>query len=121
MEFRVTVLNEDEIRAKFYKLEKIVQPKIDKAINRGTESAKDYARMIVAVDTGELRTSIFSRLVTGGSEFGATAAHAFLVEHGTRFMDAQPFISVATERGKHRTVQLTKEAIDNALLEASLK
>lgn len=63
----------------------------------------DDARRAVPVRTGELRRSIYHRVMPafGGTvtgRVGATARHARFVELGTRKMAAQPFLRPALYR-----------------------
>jgi len=78
-------------------LDRIVAGRVVPAVDRSTDLVAKYARIIVAVDTGELRDSthavpaeIIGMQVVGAVE--ATAGHAPFIEFGTYKMAAQPFL-----------------------------
>lgn len=73
---------------------------IETGIDRGAGFIADLAQQLAPVDTGELRASIhveagalpLSRRVV------ASAPHAAFVEFGTRFMEAQPYLTPARQQ-----------------------
>lgn len=81
------------------------------AVMKVARGIKASARRIVPVLTGDLRDSIEATSVGYGREAEVTVGMYYggYVEHGTRFMAAQPFLGPAVE--EHREELLPEIAI----------
>lgn len=100
-----------------------VTPKLKRIRNRWPETVDDevldggldmveYARQIVPVRTGFLRSTItFQHEGQGHFWFGATASYAKYVEFGTSRMIAQPYIRPALTRFLPDSVRNIAEAL----------
>ena len=76
---------------------------------------KPLAKQLAPVRTGELRDSIDGEVTPGGVRVFASAPYAKLVEEGTSKQAAQPFLTPAFERTKHKL----KERIDKKIKKGS--
>jgi len=74
-----------------------VQKQIERDLKRRLSIAGEFvetaAKLLVAVDTGNLRASISHRKVAPFTEqIGTTVNYAAFIELGTRFMAARPYL-----------------------------
>lgn len=84
-----------------------------------TGAIADDARRAVPVKTGDLRRSIYHRVLpfTGSTvtgRIGATAHYAIFVEKGTRYMAAQPFLRPALYRRRGTIATTARRSAANA-------
>ena len=107
-------------------------PRIIAAVGKGTDVVANEARVLVPVDTGELRSTIGASVVWAGYQITgfvqATAKHAAFVEFGTgqrgaasagagpypysptwKGMPAQPFMRPAIDQSHEAIVQAFRD------------
>ncbi len=102
-------LAEDTFTPKLLKALKQLKPILLKRINEAGRNMVNYAKSIVPVRTGYLKSTI--QFVYAGDLtwwFGATAPYALFVEFGTRYMSPRPFIRPALELYVPETVKIVK-------------
>ena len=60
---------------------------------------QEKAEFTKGYQTGQTKRSVILEITDGGftAEAGPTTKYAYYLEHGTRFMDAQPFVRPALE------------------------
>ncbi|MEM2971303.1 MAG: HK97 gp10 family phage protein [Candidatus Bathyarchaeia archaeon] len=81
---------------------------------------KAYAKQLVPVRTGHLRSSIYAKIEEWIAEIGAEATYALFVELDTRYMQARPFLYPAIQEYLPQLEAIIREAIDQAKAEAGL-
>jgi hypothetical protein len=74
-----------------------LQNGITAALDRGGADLVDYARGIVPIRTGFLRSSIGYTVTGTDLEFIAAANYAAYVEYGTRYMTEEPYMRPAVD------------------------
>lgn len=70
--------------------------------------------------TGYLRSTIYARVKEWVAEIGADAAYALLVELGTRYMHAQPYLYPSIQQYLPELEAVIVSAIEQAKTEAGL-
>jgi len=86
-------------------------------IRKTTSDIERDAKTFAPVDTGNLRSSIRSRISAGGlaSEITPTAAYAHFVEHGTSRMAPHAFMGPALDRNTPGFVSAAEKLAREAL------
>ena len=97
-----------------------VQRQVHERLSGWAGDVKAAARQKVPVKTGQLRGSIYSKVIEWVAEVGAEAAYAMFVELGTRYMRARPFLYPAIQEQLPRLESIICEAIEQAKQEAGL-
>lgn len=81
---------------------------------------KAFAKKIVRVRTGHLRSRIYAEVKGWVVKIGADATYALFVELGTRYMSARPYVYPAIQEYMPFLEQVICEAIEDAKAEAGL-
>lgn len=124
-DIRIEIANKDQIVAAFRKAPKLMRKSLTKAINSSLLTIGGKAARNSPVRTGNLRSSIldpdrglilanetsFSGSVGSGVGYGA------FVEHGTRFMRAQPFLTPAVTDSNKDVQKFFTDAVDSVFSE----
>ena len=91
-----------------------LHPKVQAALHASAEGIADRAKQRAPVETGRLRDAIHVErdgddvyILGGDSEVW----YGHLVEYGTRYVPAQPFLVPAAEEGKDDTVAAVVAAL----------
>ena len=90
-------------------VEKQVLKLNDKAIKKAAAIVMRRAKQVCPVETGTLKRSIFFKMHKPQSAIiGTNVLYAPFVELGTKFQDAQPYLSRALQESQGRITQLYK-------------
>jgi HK97 gp10 family phage protein len=81
---------------------------------------KAEAMRLVPVRTGYLRSTIYAKIQEWVAEIGANATYALVVELGTKYMQAQPYLYPAIQQYLPELEAVIVSAIDQAKAEAGL-
>lgn len=81
---------------------------------------KAFAKKIVHVRSGHLRSKIYAEVKDWVVKIGAAATYALFVELGTRYMRARPYLYPAIQEYLPVLEQVICEAIEDAKAEAGL-
>lgn len=81
----------------------------------GAQRAVELAREAAPVDTGELRAGILVNPGTDGAAAVSTAAHASMVEHGTRRMPPRPYMLPAARAARGEYLEAARKAVKEVL------
>ena len=81
---------------------------------------KAFAKKIVRVRSGHLRSKIYAEVKDWVARIGADATYALFVELGTRYMRARPYLYPAIQEYLPVLEQVICEAIEDAKAEAGL-
>ncbi len=81
---------------------------------------KAEAMRLVPVRTGYLRSTIYAKVQQWVVEVGADAAYALLVELGTKYMQAHPYLYPAIQEYLPQLETVVIAAIEQAKAEAGL-
>lgn len=82
---------------------------------------KAEAMRKVPVKTGYLRSTIYARVQEWVVRIGVDATYALLVEFGTRYMRARPYLWPAIQEYLPQLEQIIREAIEVAKAEAGFR
>jgi len=119
VEMNVSIEGLPELRAKLEQLDVGMKEQVRYALAFEGEKIKTTAQALCPVRTGYLRSTIFAQIEDWFLKVGASAHYAAYVEFGTRFMEAQRFLSRALELRMQALIDTVNRAIDQAIAEAS--
>lgn len=92
-----------------------VEAKSGRAVAHSAHDVEQTAKVLVAVDKGELRDSIHVSTRGLASEVIAGTDHAEYVEDGTSVMAPQPFMRPASDRHKEGLVRALENIVGDFL------
>ncbi|PVX24536.1 MAG: hypothetical protein CW691_07410 [Candidatus Bathyarchaeum sp.] len=110
----------EEFKSAMSRFDSGMQRQVHEQLTGWAVDVKSSARQRVPVKTGQLRSSIFSRVGDWVVEVGAQAAYAMAVEFGTCFIRARPFLYPAVREALPRLEAVVCEALEAAKREAGL-
>jgi len=120
VEANIAIGGVEEFKAAMQSLNANMQGHVQEQLANWASDVKEYAKRIVPVRTGRLQGSIFVRTLDWMVEIGAEAAYAALVEFGTRYVQARPYLFPAVQQYLPRLEQTICLAVDLAKGEAGL-
>jgi len=110
----------EEFQAALESFSTDLQVEIRKVLQSIGRDIKEYARAIVPVRTGFLRSSIYYETVEWDLTVGARSLYAAFVEFGTRYMHPRPYLGPAFDTFSPMVTSLMLFAIDEAKARAGL-
>lgn len=114
----VTIKGLSSLRAKLTKLEPVTRAAMSRGVQKGGLLVEGDAKLIVAVDTGELRDSLHTEVTTTPNSATATTGtnveHGPYIELGTSKMSAQPFLQPALQKNKKPATKIVMNEIRKA-------
>jgi HK97 gp10 family phage protein len=120
IEINLSVEGAEEFKAAMERLDSGMQNHVHRQLASWAADVEALAKHLVPVKTGFLRGSIYARVQEWVAEVGAEATYACMVEFGTRYMRARPYLFPAVQEHLPRLEQIICEAIDAAKVEAGL-
>ncbi len=120
IEINIDVTGAEEFKAAMERFDSGMQRQVRERLANWAAEIKASARQRVPVKTGNLRSSIYSKISEWVAIVGAEAAYAMFVELGTRHMRARPFLYPAIQEELPRLEAIICEAIETAKREAGL-
>ena len=80
-------------------------------VSKAAHDVEAHAKMVVPVDTGNLRNSIQTKLEAGGFRgiVATNVEYSIYVEYGTRRMGAQPYMVPAAEAVRPQFIEAMKK------------
>lgn len=81
----------------FPKIGSALESRVETVVKKSTLDVEARAKVLVPVDTGHLKSTIQSDVDGASGVVGVGAEYSVYVEHGTRYMAAQPFLNPAVE------------------------
>lgn len=114
----VTIKGLSSLQAKLRRIDPLTKSGMRLGVGKATAKVSGDAKMIVAVDTGALRSSLHEEItedansVTGS--VGTNLEYAPPVEFGTSKMAAQPFLQPALQKNKKPATKIVMTEIRNA-------
>jgi HK97 gp10 family phage protein len=97
-----------------------MQSRVQEQLGNWAEDVQAEAQRVVPVRTGYLQSSIYANVQGWQVEVGAEASYAAAVEFGTRYAQAQPYITPAVEAYLPSLETVIAEALEQAKAEAQL-
>ncbi len=102
------------------KLDSGMQREVHRYLASWAADVKAEASRLVPVRTGYLRSTIYAKIQEWVAEIGADATYALFVELGTKYMQAQPYLSPAIQQYLPELEAVIISAIQQAKAEAGL-
>ena len=97
-----------------------IQRQIHSFLASWAADVKAEAMRQVPVRTGYLRSTIYAKIQEWVAEIGANATYALVVELGTKYMQAQPYLYPAIQQYLPELEAVIVSAIEQAKAEAGL-
>lgn len=92
-----------------------IKTAISRIIMQATFLIERYAKINAPVDTGRLRSSIYTDIRPMSSTVSTNTNYARYVHDGTRYMNARPFMKNAARQAKGEMKGIFDSEIDSAL------
>ena len=104
----------DRMLSDFTRAETTIDKKIKEEVKRASSEVTRISQQKAPVDTGYLRRSIVMEILNNGfvGYIRAYAHYAPYVEFGTRFMDAQPYMSAAMMKVRPEYIKNMKKLLE---------
>lgn len=94
-----------------------IKKAIGDALAKSAFTVERYMKMNAPVDTGRLRSSIFTELTPSIYPTRATISphvfYAIFINEGTRFIRANPFVTKTAQQAESEVQNFFDEALDN--------
>lgn len=97
-----------------------MQERIQEQLLDWAQTVRADAQRLVPVRTGYLQSTIYAKAQEWQIEVGAEATYAAVVEFGTRYARAQPYLNPAVEAYLPSLEPVLLDAVDQAKTEAQL-
>ena len=120
VEISCTIEGIEEFKAAMDRFDSGMQRHVHRKLVSWAADVKAFAKKIVRVRTGHLRSRIYAEVKAWVVQIGADATYALFVELGTRYMRARPYLYPAIQEYLPVLEQIICEGIDDAKAEAGL-
>ncbi|MCW4016805.1 MAG: HK97 gp10 family phage protein [Candidatus Bathyarchaeota archaeon] len=110
----------EEFKTAMNKFDSGMQRQVHEQLTKWATDVKESAKQRVPVKTGQLQSSIYSKISEWIAEVGAQTTYAMAVEFGTRYMRARPFLYPAVREALPRLEAIICESLESAKREAGL-
>jgi len=111
----------EEFKAAMQRLDSGMQKQVHRQLASWAADVKAEAMRQVPVRTGYLRSTIYAKIQEWVAEIGADATYALFVELGTKYMQAQPYLSPAIQQYLPELEAIIISGIEQAKAEAGLR
>jgi len=110
----------EEFKQAMQQFDANMQNQVQKQLENWAAEVRALAKHLSPVRTGNLRSSIYTKISDWMVEIGAEATYALFVEFGTRYMQTRPYLYPAIQEHLPRFETIICKAIDQAKAEAGL-
>jgi len=108
----------DKVIKKFSRISPIINKNLTIALKKAAFLVERESKFVTPVDTGRLRSSIFTTIKRNMAIIQPKTDYAIYVHEGTRRMTGKPFMKEGFDKSKSRIDKLFKGAVKTSINKA---